>query len=648
MENILRIGDFQLEAASGTLEGRISDEPARLSPKATEVLLCLASQHGRVVTRDELHEQVWPGQYVTDSQVSKAINELRAALGDQQKPHQYIETLPRRGYRLVAEIREITDAPPQSVAFRSPAGSTSTDQPSRSSRSRYLRAGIAFGCVAMITGVAALWLLDVGGQGESTLNQSNEALLGDIAIGIERPADLTGSADFAAWPRTIAEDLVDAIMEGTPLVVVPEYGESSPLGSEDLDYRLRSSLRVDEAPVLHLELINNRSGQAMWVDEVALDPGEDVAPGFPRASYVAHVLNLTINVDLRRKDWRFNNEEARALFVRAFVGEQLGFSEGRERAMSLRDAVRLVEEAAQLDPDSPGPLAYLAYLYTSAYWLEDDYAKSAKANDAGNRALSMNFENPWAHYAMGIVKRGLDRDFDAAENHFQLAQQFGWESGDTEFQLGFVDEQRGNLESAVSHYEQSFALGGDSMSPHTLVHLCDVLLMLGRYNEAEEYLDRWENSVQAEQAKIYAPWARIAINAKRGDLDTAGALLDRNLEANPNPPKSLLASSLALVGRQDEARQLLDELQQPYTAGERFNCFFAFLAAYRLGELDLAFTWMDRMLDLRQSHPMLHGVEFDAIREDPRFQQAMKRIDAYTITSTSAARTTSDRSSLLQ
>ena len=99
----LRIGEFRVLPASNELDGPAG--PVRLRPLIMDVLLRLAAEPGEVVTRERLIEDVWPRRMVNDEVLSRAIAELRTALGDDPRQARYVETIPKAGYRLVAEVR---------------------------------------------------------------------------------------------------------------------------------------------------------------------------------------------------------------------------------------------------------------------------------------------------------------------------------------------------------------------------------------------------------------------------------------------------------------------------------------------------------------------------------------------------------------
>ena len=89
----------------GTNEIVRDGETLHLEPKSMEILAYLIAHRGEVVSRDELHEQVWPDVYVGDDSLTAAIIKIRRALADDARDPQYVETIPKRGYRLIAPVR---------------------------------------------------------------------------------------------------------------------------------------------------------------------------------------------------------------------------------------------------------------------------------------------------------------------------------------------------------------------------------------------------------------------------------------------------------------------------------------------------------------------------------------------------------------
>ena len=102
------LGEYELDPSTYSLCR--GSTPAPVSRKRFEVLLYLVKERHRVVTRHELVEHFWEGHEVYEENLTKCISELRRALGDQQKPHRCIETIPAVGYRYIGVVEELAPA----------------------------------------------------------------------------------------------------------------------------------------------------------------------------------------------------------------------------------------------------------------------------------------------------------------------------------------------------------------------------------------------------------------------------------------------------------------------------------------------------------------------------------------------------------
>src|ERR1700684_3156580 len=117
----LLVGDWQIDPASGEISRK--GQIARLDIRAMRLVLCLAARPGEVVSIDDLINQVWAGVIVTSDSVYQAVASLRRVLGDDAKQPIYIATVPRLGYRMVAQVN-VSDDPPAVPTGRSPPPSS--------------------------------------------------------------------------------------------------------------------------------------------------------------------------------------------------------------------------------------------------------------------------------------------------------------------------------------------------------------------------------------------------------------------------------------------------------------------------------------------------------------------------------------------
>src|SRR5260221_10572180 len=100
-------------------------KPVLLTPKALEILHALVQSGGRLITKEELMRQVWPDSFVEEANLTVNISNLRKTLGEGPEGSQYIETVPKRGYRFVIPVTELRNgdetAPAQNVSPELPS-----------------------------------------------------------------------------------------------------------------------------------------------------------------------------------------------------------------------------------------------------------------------------------------------------------------------------------------------------------------------------------------------------------------------------------------------------------------------------------------------------------------------------------------------
>lgn len=128
--------------------------PVQLTPKSFDLLVVLVENAGHLVEKAELMNRVWPDSFVEEANLSVKMSELRRALGETSNENQYVETVPRRGYRFVAAVQEVSE-----ILVEGEAGVRLEENNDRSAIKRFWPAGLA----ARLTGAVLLFALNVGG-----------------------------------------------------------------------------------------------------------------------------------------------------------------------------------------------------------------------------------------------------------------------------------------------------------------------------------------------------------------------------------------------------------------------------------------------------------------------------------------------------
>jgi transcriptional activator of cad operon len=263
----LRIGDWRVNPASGQISRE--GESVRVEARSMRLLLCLAEHAGQVVSIDDLLERVWTGVIVTPDSVYQAITSLRRLLGDDPKQPIYIATVPRLGYRMVANVSPWVDPPLSSV----PAAGSAQRAMSRGSRKGWtlLAAGAA---IPLILVLAFLVYGRVGGAAHSRATPG--ALPVQASVAVLPFLDLTSeSMDQEYFADGMTEELIDRLSKIPGLRVPPPtssfYFKGKKISIADIAkslgvaYVLDGSLRKS-GPTLRIaaRLVRADNGFVVW------------------------------------------------------------------------------------------------------------------------------------------------------------------------------------------------------------------------------------------------------------------------------------------------------------------------------------------------------------------------------------------------
>src|SRR5438105_6237884 len=194
---MLKIGAWEVDRGNNEL--RRGGETVRLEPKVIEVLTCLAARPGQAVSREELLSTVWPDVVVGDDALTQAIIKLRKALGDDAHDPKYIETISKRGYRLIARVEDAKHSTPDARIS--------------------VRKRRALGAVAAATAALALVALIAIPQISKTIRMPwpigadtrGGAMASFPIVAVLPLANLSGDPRREYFTDGVTEDLIDAL-----------------------------------------------------------------------------------------------------------------------------------------------------------------------------------------------------------------------------------------------------------------------------------------------------------------------------------------------------------------------------------------------------------------------------------------------------
>lgn len=256
---------FVFDPATGDLE-RPGGEDTRLPPKPARMLELLLARPGELVAREELVEDLWPGQHLdVDQALAYTVRQVRLALGDEANDPRFVETLPRRGYRFVGRMGR--EGNPDASVPDGPRPPARRRRPPR-------RAAVA-AAVLLLTGAVAVWLWlgrSAGPGPTATLGPTRVALLP-----LSPPERLMGDDDALTANARLDEPLLVALTARPELDVVgpattaPLRGTLRPqteIGRElGVEFVVSGGYAPDEE-VLFLQMVRTTDGGHLFAQRI--------------------------------------------------------------------------------------------------------------------------------------------------------------------------------------------------------------------------------------------------------------------------------------------------------------------------------------------------------------------------------------------
>jgi transcriptional activator of cad operon len=301
----LRIGDWRVDPTTWEISrGSVS---VRVEARTMGLLLCLAEHAGRVVSIQQLLDQVWSGVIVSPDSVYQAIASLRRVLGDDARRPCYIETVPRLGYRLVTAVSAWVEHPVQSAVPVPAPGSAATAASRRQSHQRMprmphgarvvLACGTAF-CLALLSAVLL--------RGDPVASPTGPLAAGALqqSVAVLPLLDLTPRALNEEAPGDgMTEELIEQLSRirglRVPPPTCPSYLKDKQLGdiarSLNVAYVLDGSVRESDSSVrVAVRLRRAYDGHVVWSETYDRPEASRLTLQNDIASQVARVLKAPL------------------------------------------------------------------------------------------------------------------------------------------------------------------------------------------------------------------------------------------------------------------------------------------------------------------------------------------------------------------
>ncbi len=392
----LRIGEWWADPTTNEL-GR-AGEIVRIEPKAMEVLMVLAGRPGRVVSRDELLSAVWPGVVVGDEVLTQSIIKLRKALGDNPRSPSHIETISKRGYRLIAPVRGMDAAPDARAGTEAPSP---TESPGRRHGMRLL--GLAALAAAAVIAAVALFM-----RPEPYVDAEMEALdAADSRKGAPLtvtvlPFEFVGAGkDYQYLAHGISNDLTTELSRFSGLRLISTGSGASP--DPGPRYVVSGSVQREAGLLrVNVRLIDSRTKEQLWSErfERPLRDFFAVQDEIIRR-LVEQLPGKVSDAEKQRLAKRYTRSlEAYDNFLRGQALFLVRRTEDNEQARAY------FRKALELDPGFARAYASLAMTYALEFRLRPAAGSSAaldRAFELAETARLIDPDIPEIHWALGFV-----------------------------------------------------------------------------------------------------------------------------------------------------------------------------------------------------------------------------------------------------
>lgn len=597
------------------------------------VLQCLVRRPRAVVGTELLIDEVWRGRPMGDNPVYKCIAQLRKALGDDQQAPLYIETIPKKGYRLIASVHAASPAaatearlPFDGTLAAMPTGSPARHAVARPSSHAGARSAAYLFALLLVLGGAWWWM------GWPGLRQAGIPAEVPGAIAVLPFVDMSADQDQEYFADGMAEELLNELAKVPSLRVIARSSSFALKGQNpdiatvaerlNVSHVLEGSVRKSGDQLrITAQLIDAGNSVHLWSETYDAPLGDVLTLQHEIATKIAAALHPRLEAGTgpvpRKLDATGSSSYEHYLKGRYFLQK---FQE--EHVRRARDHF---QQALDLDPTMALAWAGLADTYKTldyfAVLTPSEAAQRTRA--AAERALELDPGLAEAHTALATVLTDYYYEWGSAEQHFRDAIALKPSYATAHQAYAEFLRDMGRFDEALVMIGKAQHL--DPLSPfHLLIE--GIILDLGR--RPTEAVARYERLLELHpnyrMAHFYLALAYAHQGRYQGTLDKIEVV---DPDGRLPDAVGMRAAALAALGRTAEAHEVLAELEQ-LSDGRYVSPFLAAIVHLNLGDQDRALDLLDQAAEERSWFVRLFAIVpiLDPLREHARFQALLERV----------------------
>jgi DNA-binding winged helix-turn-helix (wHTH) protein/TolB-like protein/tetratricopeptide (TPR) repeat protein len=641
-------GDFRLDAQQRRV-WRGDGTLLTLTPRLVDALLYFVERPGQLLDKNSLMEALWPGLVVEENNLNQVISALRKALGDESQDSRYIQTVPRRGFRFVAQVRPLREpesavnasagvhtTPSPAAAAAVPADATATlriSMPVESATSPGDRSVASLArrkWVIAIASATAASAAGIGGwrwlQSPSTETQPETTTLAVLPF---KP--LVSESRDELLELGMADSLI-ARLSTLPGLVVRSVGSvqryagptQDPLAAArelEVDWVVDGTVQRWGDQIRVTARLLRADGTARWSGTF----DEKFTGVFDVQNMISDRVAQVIAPRLGARDRKglaasgTQNSDAYQLYLAA-----------RSQAQSLRPSglkrsIEFYKKAIGLDPSYALAYAGLAETYRRLPFGADTPPTEAfePARAAALRAIEIDPSLAEGYAGLGWVKFWYEWDWPGAEKAFRRAIELNPNVWEAHLGLGHLLSSLGRGDEGFPHIQRARQLDPMSMITNTLE--AGYLLGRGRREEADQRIQRaLELDPEFWVGHLTLASFHLADNDPEKALD-ALRRAEQYSEGLSTQAATLTGYLLGRMGRREQAQAVLDRLlalaQQRYVPPTSIAAVYA-----GMGDKARALDWLERAYDVRDLRLSFMRIDYrwSPLKDEPRFQALLK------------------------
>jgi TolB-like protein/DNA-binding winged helix-turn-helix (wHTH) protein/Tfp pilus assembly protein PilF len=627
----LRFGVFEVDLRAGEL--RKHGLKIRIQEQPFQVLAVLVEHAGEVVTREELQKKLWPADTFVDFDhgLNKAINKIRDALGDSAESPRFVETVARRGYRFLADVKDADAGSVRGaeVAAHSALAAEAGDRPELAGEvalpKRFL-GSLAWKIPASLLLVAAaslaVWKL---------YSENRAPVIRSLAVLPLESLSNDASQDYFADGMT--DELISDLGQISALRVISRTSVMAYKHARKPLPQIARELSVDavvEGTVLRFgdrvritaQLIDASSDKHLWSQSYEGELRDTLALQNQVAREIADQIRINLNPQEQAalKSVKVVNPQAYESYLKG------RFFWNKRTADGLKVALAYFNQAIEEDPKYAQAYSGLADTYALLgdwqYAVMTPREALPKAKAAAIKALELDNALGEAHNSLAFCLDGFDWDLDAGGKEFQRAIELNPGYASAHHWYAWHLSLLGRYDEAIVEMKKA-----ENLDPLSLIinaDLAELLLLAKSYDES---IRQSRKTLEMDASFAFAHNQLGQAYLQKHLNEDAVVELQKAVQLSGGSPTCLtnLARAYVASGKRSEAQKLLGDLEKRSNPGSSHAPEIATIYA-ALGEKDQAMNWLEKGYEERFNPGVLLRPGLDPLRSDPRFQDLMRRV----------------------